>query len=278
MCIFAHIQNIHYMNNTTYRIHNIKAATMLSVPLQTDQHRNLLDIVDRLRSRGISKYVDLPEIVVCGDQSAGKSSVLEAISGMKFPTKDNLCTRFATELALRHEADVGLKITIIPGPNRSDRERQQLSAVTFDSDITNLDLGSVVEKAKDAMGISDTKRFSSDILRVELSGPSQPHLTMVDLPGLFRAANSEQSLDDSKTVEQMVIGHMKRPRSTILAVVSAKSDFALQEVTEYTRELDPKGVRSLGLITKPDTLDAGSKSEAAYFKLAQNKDVVFRLG
>jgi hypothetical protein len=96
---------------------------MLSVPLQTDQHRNPLDIINRLRLRSISKYVDLPEIVIYRDQSAGKSSVLKAISGMKFLTKDNLYTRFTTELALRHEADIGLKITIIPGPNRSDRER-----------------------------------------------------------------------------------------------------------------------------------------------------------
>jgi hypothetical protein len=101
---------------------------------------------------------------------------------------------------------------------------------------------------------------------------------MVDLPGLFRAGNREQSVEDSATVREMVRGYMKRGRSIILAVVSAKSDFALQEVTEHARELDPKGTRTLGLITKPDTLDAGSDSEASYLKLAQNKDVVFRLG
>ena len=44
------------------------------------------------------------------------------------------------------------------------------------------------------------------------------------------------------------------------------------------RELDPKGTRTLGLITKPDALDAGSDSEAAYLRLAQNKDIMFRLG
>jgi hypothetical protein len=71
---------------------------------------------------------------------------------------------------------------------------------------------------------------------------------------------------------------MKRPRSIILAVVSAKSDSALQDVTEFARELDPQGVRTLGLITKPDTLDAGSDSEQAYLKLAENKDVAFQLG
>jgi hypothetical protein len=101
---------------------------------------------------------------------------------------------------------------------------------------------------------------------------------MVDLPGLFRAGNSDQSTDDAATVRKLVRSYMKRPRSIILAVVSAKSDFALQEVTEFARELDPKGSRTLGLITKPDTLDVGSDSEAAYAKLVRNVDVVFRLG
>ncbi|KGQ10244.1 Interferon-induced GTP-binding protein Mx [Beauveria bassiana D1-5] len=246
--------------------------------LQSEDHRNLLDIIDKLRSRGVSRYVDLPQIVVCGDQSAGKSSVLEAISGLTFPTKDNLCTRFATELILRREVTVAVNISIHPGPERSPDERQRLNTFRAEIDLTQPDLQKVVDEAKGVMGISDFKVFSTDILRVELSGPYQPHLTMVDLPGLFRAGNREQSAKDAKTVRKMVRAYVKNPRSIILAVVSAKSDFALQEITEMARELDPKGIRTLGLITKPDALDAGSDSEAAYVKLAQNEDVAFRLG
>lgn len=63
--------------------------------LESQEHRDLLDIVDKLCSGGVSRYIDLPQIVVCGDQSSGKSSVLDAISGMAFPAKDNVCTRFA---------------------------------------------------------------------------------------------------------------------------------------------------------------------------------------
>jgi GTP-binding protein EngB required for normal cell division len=251
---------------------------MVSVALQSEDHRDLLDIIDKLRSQGINKYVDLPEIIVCGDQSAGKSSVLEAISGMSFPTKDNLCTRFATELVLRRGATARVNISINPGPERSAEERKRLLCFNPTGDIEKHGLGFVVESAKHVMGLSDTKAFSTDTLRVELCGPTQPHLTMVDLPGLFRAGNIDQSVESAKTVRKMVRSYMKRPRSIILAVVSAKSDFALQEVTELARELDPTGVRTLGLITKPDTLDIGSDSENGFLKLAQNKDVVFRLG
>ncbi|KAF2464380.1 uncharacterized protein BDR25DRAFT_319249 [Lindgomyces ingoldianus] len=251
---------------------------MDSIALQSKDRRDLLDIIDKLRSRGISRYVDLPEIIVCGDQSAWKSSVLEAISGMSFPTKDSLCTRFATELVLRRDATPGVKVSINPGPERSGNERERLSRFHPEIDIANPNLGSVVDGAKEAMGLSDAKVFSTDTLRVELCGPAQPHLTMVDLPGLFRAGNREQSIDDAAAVRKMVRGYMKRPRSIILAVVSAKSEFSLQDVTELARELDPKGIRTLGLITKPDSLDAGSNSEASYLKMAQNKDVVFRPG
>ncbi|KAH8906407.1 hypothetical protein BR93DRAFT_750456 [Coniochaeta sp. PMI_546] len=253
-------------------------AMASSVTLQSKDHRDLLDIVDKLRSQGLGRYVDLPEIIVCGDQSAGKSSVLEAISGLSFPTKDNLCTRFPTELVLRRDDIPGVKITITPGPERSASERNRLLSFRSSLDVNSDGLGQVTEQAKKAMGLSDTKVFSTDALRVEICGPTQPHLTMVDLPGLFRAGNRDQSVIDAGIVSGMVRGYMKRPRSIILTVVSAKSDFALQEVTELARELDPDGSRTLGLITKPDTLDAGSDSEQAYAKLAENKDVVLGLG
>lgn len=224
---------------------------MASVALQSEDHRHLLDIIDKLRSQGISRYVDLPEIIVCGDQSAGKSSVLEAISGMSFPTKDNLCTRFPTELVLRRGEVTAPRVSINPGSEGSEEQRERLRRfqATMDPEDPQ-SLGNIVEQAKTAMFLSGSDDFSTDTLRIELSGPDQPHLTMVDLPGLFRAGNRDQSVQNAKTVRKMVRDYMKRPRSIILAVVSAKNDAALQEVTELAQELDPTGDRTLGLIVR----------------------------
>lgn len=245
--------------------------------LQAKDGRDLLDIIDRLRSHGISRFVDLPQIVVCGDQSSGKSSVLEAISGVAFPAKDTLCTRFATELILRRAPEANAHVSILPDSSRSQEERTRLESFTNAPD--NFDFSQVVNDANIAMGLNqNSKVFSSDVLRVEISGPSQPHLTMVDLPGLFLAGNKDQTTKDARLVKSLVLDYMKSPRSIILAVVSAKSDFALQQITQHSRHLDPDGTRTLGLITKPDTLDEGSDSERFYIELARNNDVKFRLG
>ncbi|KAL7916981.1 P-loop containing nucleoside triphosphate hydrolase protein [Trichoderma austrokoningii] len=135
----------------------------------------------------------------------------------------------------------------------------------------DVDIGQIVEDAGLAMGLqgSGGKVFSKDVLRIEISGPTQPHLTMVDLPSLFLAGNKDQSAADSAIVKSLVLDYMKRPRSIILA---------LQQVTEHTRSIDPNGRRTLGLITKPDTLDKGSDSQQFYVNLAENKDVHFRFG
>lgn len=239
---------------------------------------DLLDAIDSLRSQGVSHYVSLPQLIVCGDQSSGKSSVLEAISGIPFPTRDNLCTRFATELILRRTSTVGVSISIVPSQTRSEAECHRLSE--FRESLADFDqFPALIEKAKDCMGISTTSSaFSNDVLRVEISGPTQQHLTIVDLPGLIHSENRMQTSADVALVLSMVQSYMANRRSIILAVVSAKNDYANQIVTKLAKDVDAIGHRTLGVITKPDTLPIGSESELAYANLAQNRDVEFRLG
>lgn len=252
---------------------------MTDTNIAVGDHRDLLDIIDSLRSQGVNRYVDLPEIIVCGDQSAGKSSVLEAISGMPFPTKDGLCTRFATELILRRGREVNTKVSITPGESRFGEDKERLESWQPKASIDKEGLGTVTDEAKCAMADpTGTGEFYEDILRIELTGPGQPHLTMVDLPGLFRRGNKEQSDADVCIVRGMVERYMAQPRSIILTVVSAKYEYVLQEVTLMAKRADPEGLRTMGLITKPDTLDVGSDSESYFVRLAQNLEAELRLG
>ncbi|PNP79009.1 hypothetical protein FNYG_07671 [Fusarium nygamai] len=251
----------------------------MNANIAVGDHRDLLDIIDKLRLQGVSHYIDLPEIIVCGDQSAGKSSVLEAVSGMKFPIKDGLCTRFATELVLRRGPNMITNVSIIPGESRFGEDKERLENWKPTASINGEALGAVTKEAEAMMAIPTcTGEFYEDTLRVELIGPEQPHLTMVDLPGLFRGGNKNQSDADISIVHDMVERYMARPRSIILTVVSAKYDYVLQEVTRMAQKADPEGLRTMGIITKPDTLDVGSESEDYFVRLAQNIEEKLDLG
>ncbi|KAF2716113.1 vacuolar sorting protein [Polychaeton citri CBS 116435] len=249
--------------------------------LQPNKHLELLDVIDNLRAQGLNEHVDLPQLIVCGDQSSGKSSLLSAISGVPFPKKESLCTRFATEVVLRRDDSISesqLSVTITPSSTRPAADRHELES--FARQLHSMeDLPKTMTDAAMAMGLGAVGgAFSADILRLEVRGPNLPQLTIVDLPGLIHAENKLQSADDITLVNRLVKEYMSQERSIILAVVSAKYDYANQIVLTRAREVDPKGRRTLGIITKPDTLHPGSESEESFLGLAQNQDIRFSLG
>ncbi|KAK5105699.1 hypothetical protein LTR62_002363 [Meristemomyces frigidus] len=238
----------------------------------------LLDDIDSLRAHGINHLVALPQLIVCGDQSSGKSSVLEAVSGIPFPSKDTLCTRFATEVVLRRATQEEVKVSILPGPSRVSKDAAEVQS--FQHDLHTWEsLEDAMNQAMNSMGLhDDTGTFTDDVLRIDISGPSKPHLTIVDLPGLIHTHGKSQKPEDVVVVQQLVRHYMANERSVILAIVSAKNDYANQIVLKMAREVDPRGLRTLGIITKPDTLALGSESETAYLNLAKNLDIKFTLG
>ncbi|KIX94518.1 uncharacterized protein Z520_09904 [Fonsecaea multimorphosa CBS 102226] len=255
--------------------------TQPEVHLQIREHDELLDVIDSLRSQGIDRYINLPELIVCGDQSAGKSSVLEAISGgLRFPTKDTLCTRFATELILRRDASSQVKIAIIPDPDSGRTQAEEEALAKFAPPTTSLDdFPAIIDAAATAMGIDGSRKaFSRDTLRIELSGPTQPHLTLVDLPGLYHAGDKHQSSDDAPLIKNLVRHYMAKDRGIILAVVSAQNNYSNQVVTKYAKKMDPFGHRTLGIITKPDTLDPGSTNQKEYQERVLTDDGELKLG
>lgn len=69
------------------------ATTSSLADLQSEEQSHVLDIVQQLRQVGLDSVLSLPQLVVCGDQSAGKSNVLEALTEIPFPRNDNFCTR-----------------------------------------------------------------------------------------------------------------------------------------------------------------------------------------
>jgi hypothetical protein len=98
------------------------------------------------------------------------------------------------------------------------------------------------------------------------------------LPGLIHSANKSQSNADVELIKNIVHDYISNERTIILAAISAKNDYANQVILERCREVDPKGSRTLGIITKPDSLRPGSENKKTWLDLAQNNNVYFELG
>ncbi|KAI0024064.1 interferon-induced GTP-binding protein Mx [Xylariomycetidae sp. FL0641] len=250
--------------------------------LQSDEHRAVLDAVLKLRKCGLERELSLPQIAVGGDQSAGKSSLLEALTGILFPWSDNVCTRFPTEIDLRCESKESLTIRIIPNESRSKSEQENLRK--FSKSIADLtDLPKLMEDAVVAMGIStkdaETSRsFAKDVLSIEICGPSLLHLTFVDIPGLIQSSTGSVPAAEIAVASEITDRYISRHRTICLAVISGTYDAANQSILQRARKYDPSGERTLGVITKVDMCPPGSGAEANFISLARNEDVSFKLG
>jgi len=98
----------------------------------------LLRKIDRLFECNVGNYIDLPQLVVVGDQSSGKSSVLEGITGLPFPRDSGLCTRFATQITFRRAPVDCITVSIIPAKDASPQHAATVS-VWQKADLHNLD-------------------------------------------------------------------------------------------------------------------------------------------
>lgn len=128
------------------------SSTPMLEALQTAEQRQVLGTISELRTCGLDNVLSLPQLVVCGDQSAGQSSALEALTEIPFPRKDNLRARFPTEIILRRGVTESLTIRIIPSIPRAAEERVILSR--FIETIPGLhSLPTVMDKAAHAMGL-----------------------------------------------------------------------------------------------------------------------------
>lgn len=123
-----------------------------SEPTLLQRQLDLLNSIDKFRFVGINHHVPLPQVIVCGDQTAGKSAVLEAVSGVSFPVQCNTCTRLPTELILRRMPQSSSTVSIVPDASRTEAEK--LSLCEFREDLEGFDgLGKITEAAKTAMEI-----------------------------------------------------------------------------------------------------------------------------
>ena len=247
--------------------------------LQSKDQATLLSAIDRLRREHIDADISIPQIVVCGDQSSGKSSVLQTIAGVPFPVDARTTTRFATEVILRQSPHVNIDCKIIPAADRSQQLKTQIESFQKPDGVSKPeDFERLITAAKEHLqNVDPQNKFWKDWLRAEVTGPQQPHLTLVDLPGIIQYEHeANAATGDKDKIKQLVLKYLRNSRTIVLAVLDAQNNLENQGIFELARNAAKD--LALGVITKPDQLVDGSDLQRNVIGVANNKDLHLRLG
>eukprot|EP00172_Hildenbrandia_rubra_P000583 Plantae.Rhodophyta-Hildenbrandia_rubra.ctg13126.p1 GENE.Plantae.Rhodophyta-Hildenbrandia_rubra.ctg13126~~Plantae.Rhodophyta-Hildenbrandia_rubra.ctg13126.p1 ORF type:complete len:447 (-),score=87.93 Plantae.Rhodophyta-Hildenbrandia_rubra.ctg13126:4036-5376(-) len=225
----------------------------------------LIPVVNRLQEVfqrvGVSSPIDLPQITVVGAQSSGKSSVLEAICGLHFlPRGSGIVTRRPTVVQLHRlkkrddEDKKGVK-----GDGKKGRmwiEFSHLPGKKF------MDLTKVREEIQEETNRSagTNKKIKPQPIILKVYSEDVVDLTVVDLPGITRVPVGDQPDDIERLVRALIVSFIEKPNSIILAVHPANADLATSDALQLARNVDPDGLRTLGVITKIDLMDEGTNA------------------
>ncbi|XP_030540787.1 dynamin-related protein 4C-like isoform X3 [Rhodamnia argentea] len=209
-----------------------------------DRIRPLLDAIDRLRNLMVMKEgIQLPTIVVVGDQSSGKSSVLESLAGIDLPRGQGICTRVPLIMRLQDN----------PGADCPELYLE------FNGKVVHTDEDNISEAINDATDeiAGSGKGISNAPLTLVVKKDGVPDLTMVDLPGITRVPVHGQPENIYEQISEMIMEYIRPEESIILNVLSATVDFSTCESIRMSQMVDKTGKRTLAVVTKADKAPEG---------------------
>ncbi|CAH8256361.1 unnamed protein product [Arabidopsis lyrata] len=226
--------------------HDQKDAVPIEAPIVSsynDQIRPLLDTVDRLRNLNVMREgIQLPTIVVVGDQSSGKSSVLESLAGISLPRGQGICTRVPLVMRLQRSSSPEPEIWLEYNDKVVQTDEEHIANAICDA--TDVIAGS-------GKGVSDTP------LTLHVKKAGVPDITMVDLPGITRVPVNGQPENIYEQISGMVMKYIDPQESIILNVLSATVDFTTCESIRMSKQVDKTGEGTLAVVTKADMAPEG---------------------
>ncbi|XP_063379653.1 dynamin-1-like protein isoform X3 [Cydia fagiglandana] len=227
--------------------------------------------------------IQLPQIIVLGTQSSGKSSVIESLVGRSFlPRGPGIVTRRPLILQLvyspkdskeHRSAEEELRQQI-PVP-ASWNPISQLSNSMFSSGTVNLEewgkflhtkdkiytdfdqIRQEIERETDRMA-GNNKGICPEAINLKIYSTKVVNLTLVDLPGITKVPIGDQPEDIENQIRNLIVKYISNPNSIILAVTAANTDMATSEAIKMAKDVDPDGRRTLAVVTKLDLMDAGT--------------------
>ncbi|XP_033491047.1 dynamin-1-like protein isoform X1 [Epinephelus fuscoguttatus] len=211
--------------------------------------------------------IQLPQIVVVGTQSSGKSSVLESLVGRDIlPRGTGIVTRRPLILQLVHiDAEDRRKTNEENESKKNGRlyrgiEGEEWGKFLHTKNKIYTDFEEIrkeIEAETDRIS-GDNKGISDEPIHLKIFSPHVVNLTLVDLPGITKVPVGDQPKDIELQIRELIFKFISNPNSIILAVTAANTDMATSEALKVAREVDPDGRRTLAVVTKLDLMDAGT--------------------
>merc|ERR1711939_799438 len=229
---------------------------------------SLIALVNKLQdvftTVGVQNPIDLPQIVVVGSQSSGKSSVLENIVGRDFlPRGTGIVTRRPLVLQLINrqagQANGVKNEELIAGGDKEanvDEWGEFLHIPGQKFHDFNKIRDEIVKETEAKTGRN--AGISPAPINLRIYSPNVLTLTLVDLPGLTKVPVGDQPRDIERQIREMLLKFITKPNSIILAVTAANTDLANSDGLKLAREVDPEGQRTIGVLTKVDLMDDGT--------------------
>ncbi|KAG0289231.1 vacuolar protein sorting-associated protein 1 [Dissophora globulifera] len=234
---------------------------------------SLIKTINRLQDAfstvGVHNPVDLPQIVVIGSQSSGKSSVLENIVGKDFlPRGSGIVTRRPLVLQLINRPVPVSSTGSDDDDNEADKEPaadgkkepEEWGEFLHQPGVKYTDFHLIRDEiVRDTEAKTGKNAGISPLpINLRIYSPNVLTLTLVDLPGLTKLPVGDQPKDIEKQIRDMIVKYITKPNAIILAVTAANTDLANSDGLKLAREVDPEGARTIGVLTKVDLMDAGT--------------------
>ncbi|CAH2092111.1 unnamed protein product [Euphydryas editha] len=202
--------------------------------------------------------IQLPQIIVLGTQSSGKSSVIESLVGRSFlPRGPGIVTRRPLVLQLVYSPKDS-KEHRLAEEGTVNLEEWGKFLHTKDRIYSNFDeIRQEIERETDRMAGSN-KGICPEPINLKIYSTRVVNLTLVDLPGVTKVPIGDQPEDIESQIRNLIIKYIANPNSIILAVTAANTDMATSEAIKMAKEVDPDGRRTLAVVTKLDLMDAGT--------------------
>ncbi|GAA5863455.1 hypothetical protein JCM3774_005297 [Rhodotorula dairenensis] len=241
---------------------------------RVDLIRTLNKLQDTFSAIG-GETVDLPQIVVVGSQSAGKSSVLETIVGRDFlPRGQGIVTRRPLVLQLVHtppslsssppppHSSSGNPQFTLPGGGTGSGDVPHEYGEFLHTDRRYHDFGEIRKEIEnETLRVAGGNKGISRLpIHLKIFSPNVLNLTLVDLPGLTKIPVGDQPTDIERQIRNLVLDYVSKPNCVILAISPANVDLANSESLKLARAVDPQGRRTIGVLTKLDLMDAGTNA------------------